>query len=121
VLQALPAFQLAVSNNPPTLQAHHDVRLKVPRLMLDTITLPGNLIIGFGVLNAPKIDAQESIIPHTRERLPFQLKAVGVAPGRFPCTAEEAKHETQDGHASRDSFLTHTLQVPPSAEVLQMD
>src|SRR6478609_7028964 len=32
----------------------HDVRLRFPRIMLDTITLPGNLVIGFRVLNAPK-------------------------------------------------------------------
>src|SRR3569623_352800 len=32
----------------------HDVRLRLPRVMLDSITLPGNLIKGFGVLKAPK-------------------------------------------------------------------
>jgi hypothetical protein len=32
----------------------HDVRLRLPRVMLDTITLLGNLIVGFGVLSAPK-------------------------------------------------------------------
>jgi hypothetical protein len=68
----------------------------------------------------PRIDAQESIPPHTRERLPFQLEAVGVAPGRFPCTAQLAKHETQDEHTSQDSFSTYTLQVSPPAQ-LQMD
>jgi hypothetical protein len=98
----------------------HDVRLWLPRVMLDTITLPGNLIVGFGVPSAPNGDVQESTPPHTRERLPFQLEAVGVVPDRLPCTAQEAIHETQDGHASRDSFLTCTLRVPQPAR-LQMD
>jgi hypothetical protein len=31
-----------------------DVRLWLPRVMLDSITLPGNLIKGPGVFNAPK-------------------------------------------------------------------
>jgi hypothetical protein len=32
----------------------HDVRLWLPRVMLDSIILPGNLIIGLGVPSAPK-------------------------------------------------------------------
>jgi hypothetical protein len=58
--------------------------------------------------------------PHTRARLPFQLEAVGVVPGRLPCTAQEAKYETEDGHANQDSSLTCTLRVPQPAQ-LQMD
>jgi hypothetical protein len=34
---------------------------------------------------------------------------VGVAPGRFPCTAQVAKHKTQDEHANQDSFSTRHL------------
>jgi hypothetical protein len=45
---------------------------------------------------------------------------VGVAPGRFSCTAQEAIRETHDGLASRDSSLTCTLLVPQPAR-LQMD
>jgi hypothetical protein len=66
------------------------------------------------------MDAQESIPPHTRARLPFQLEAVGVVPVRLPCTAQEATHETQDGHANQDSSSTCTLRVPQPAR-LQMD
>src|SRR6476646_9681561 len=32
----------------------HDVLFRLPTVMLDTITLPRNLVIGFGVPNAPK-------------------------------------------------------------------
>jgi hypothetical protein len=93
----------------------HDVRLRLPRVMLDSITLPGNLVVGLGVLNASK-----SMPPHTQARVPFQLDVVGVVPGRLPCTAQEATHETQDGYASQHSSLTCTLRVAQPAR-LQMD
>jgi hypothetical protein len=58
LLKALLAYQPAASKNPPLSQSHssriHDVRLRLPGVMLDTITLPGNLILGFGVPSALK-------------------------------------------------------------------
>jgi hypothetical protein len=120
-LQALLASRPAASNNPPLLQAHSRRSTPAPRVMLDTITLPGNLVVVFGVPECPKIDAQESTPPHTRERLPSQWEVVRVVPGRFPCTAQKAIYvKPYDELASQDSFSNRMQRVPQSAR-LQMD
>jgi hypothetical protein len=49
-----------------------------------------------------------------------EAEAVGVVPGRLLRTAQEATHETQDGHASQDSSSTCTLRVLQPAR-LRMD
>jgi hypothetical protein len=83
--------------------------------MLDTITLSGNLIIGFGVPSAPQSMLKKRlhlILKSGAFHPSWQWEVERVVPGCFSCTPQEAKNETQDGLANQVSFLTSTLQVP---------
>jgi hypothetical protein len=62
----------------------HDVRLRISRIMLDTITLPDNLVIGFRVLNAPKSMLKNRFHLILESAFHFNWRRWGLHPAAFP-------------------------------------
>jgi hypothetical protein len=62
----------------------HDVRLRISRIMLDTITLPDNLVIGFRVLNAPKSMLKNRFHLILESAFHFNWRRWGLYPAAFP-------------------------------------
>jgi hypothetical protein len=62
----------------------HDVRLRFPRIMLDTIILSGNLVIGFRVLNAPKSMLKTRFHLILESAFHFNWRRWGLHPAAFP-------------------------------------
>jgi hypothetical protein len=83
-LQALLAFQLPFPIIRHYLWRIHDVRLWFPRVMLDSITLPGNLIEGFGVFNAPKSMFKNRLHLILESAFHFDWRRWGLYPAVFP-------------------------------------
>jgi hypothetical protein len=76
------------------LRCIHDVRLRLPRVMLDFITLPGNLIVGLGVLNAPKSMLKNRFHLILERAFHFNWRRWGLYPTVFPVrlTKRHMKH-----------------------------
>jgi hypothetical protein len=62
----------------------HDVRLWLPRIMLDSITLSGNLVIGFGVPSAPKSMLKNRFHLILERAFHFNWRRWGLHPAVFP-------------------------------------
>jgi hypothetical protein len=62
----------------------HNVRIRFPRIMLDTITLSGNLVIGFRVLNAPKSMLKNRFYLILESAFHFNWRRWELHPAAFP-------------------------------------